>query len=80
MSVAGNGGSIQVLTDDGRQATAKIVGIDEPDDLAVIKVDGLPNLTAATFAKSGNLVSGPGRRCGRRTARPVVEHRHRRAS
>ena len=58
VSVAGNGGSIQVLTDDGRQATAKIVGTDEPDDLAVIKVDGLSNLTAATFAKSSNLVVG----------------------
>jgi putative serine protease PepD len=58
VSVAGSGGSIQVLTDDGRQATAKIIGTDEPDDLAVIKVDGLPNLTAATFAKSGNLVVG----------------------
>ena len=58
VSVAANGGSIQVLTDDGRQATAKIVGTDEPDDLAVIKVDGLSNLTAATFAKSSNLVVG----------------------
>jgi putative serine protease PepD len=58
VSVAGNGGSIKVLTDDGRQATAKIVGTDEPDDLAVIKVDGLSNLTAATFAKSSNLVVG----------------------
>jgi Trypsin-like serine proteases, typically periplasmic, contain C-terminal PDZ domain len=47
-----------VLTDDGRQATAKIIGTDEQDDLAVIKVDGLPNLTAATFAKSSNLVVG----------------------
>ena len=58
VSVAGSGGSIKVLTDDGRQATAKIVGTDEPDDLAVIKVDGLSNLTAATFAKSSNLVVG----------------------
>jgi putative serine protease PepD len=58
VSVAGNGGSIQVLTDDGRQVAAKIVGTDEPDDLAVIKVDGLSNLTAATFAKSSNLVVG----------------------
>ena len=57
------------------EATAKIVGTDEPDDLAVIKVDGLSNLTAATFAKSSNLVVGPGRRCRRGTARPV-EHRH----
>ena len=58
VSVAGNGGSIQVLTDDGRQVAAKIVGTDESDDLAVIKVDGLSNLTAATFAKSSNLVVG----------------------
>jgi putative serine protease PepD len=58
VSVAGTGGSITVLTDAGQQATAKIVGVDAPDDLAVIKVDGLSNLTAATFAKSAKLVVG----------------------
>jgi putative serine protease PepD len=58
VSVASNGGSISVLTDSGQQASAKVVGVDASDDLAVVKVDGLPNLTAATFAKSSSLVVG----------------------
>src|SRR5205807_6931737 len=37
---------------------ATIVGRDTSDDLAVIKVSGLKNLTPATFAKSGNLIVG----------------------
>ncbi len=58
VSVAGTGGSITVVTNDGQQAAAKIVGTDSSDDLAVIKVDGLKNLTPATFGKSGSLVVG----------------------
>ncbi|HEX2905170.1 MAG TPA: trypsin-like peptidase domain-containing protein [Jatrophihabitans sp.] len=52
------GGSIQVMLSDGRTAPAKILGRDTSDDLAVIKVDGLDNLTAATFAKSSTLSVG----------------------
>ena len=52
------GGSIQVVLSDGRTAAAKILGRDTSDDLAVIKVDGLANLTAATFAKSSGLSVG----------------------
>jgi putative serine protease PepD len=58
VSVAANGGTMTVLTNDGQQAKATIVGRDTSDDLAVIKVSGLKNLTAATFTKSSNLVVG----------------------
>ncbi len=55
----GNGaGTIDVVLADGRTAPAKIVGRDTSDDLAVIKIDGLNNLTAATFAKSSSLSVG----------------------
>jgi putative serine protease PepD len=58
VSVATGGGTLTVLTDDGQQAKASIVGRDASDDLAVIKVAGLESLRAATFAKSANLVVG----------------------
>ncbi len=58
VSVAAGGGSLSVETSDGRTAAARIVGRDTTDDLAVIKVAGLGNLTAATFAKSGRLQVG----------------------
>jgi len=58
VSVAAGGGTMTVITHDGQQAKASIVGRDTSDDLAVIKVSGLKNLTAATFAKSSNLVVG----------------------
>jgi putative serine protease PepD len=58
VSVADNGGTMTVITHDGQQARATVVGRDSSDDLAVVKVNGLKNLTAATFAKSSNLVVG----------------------
>jgi putative serine protease PepD len=58
VSVAAGGGTMTVITHDGQQAKATIVGRDTSDDLAVIKVSGLKNLTAATFAKSSALVVG----------------------
>lgn len=58
VAVASGGGSIQVVTKDGQSGKAKVVGEDASDDLAVIKVDGLANLTAATFAKSSELQVG----------------------
>jgi putative serine protease PepD len=54
----GSGGSITVTLADGRTAKATIVGRDSSDDLAVVKIDGLKNLTAATFAKSSSLTVG----------------------
>ena len=58
VSVAANGGSITVQTSDGRSAAATIVGRDTTDDLAVIKVTGLANLTPATFATSSSVTVG----------------------
>jgi putative serine protease PepD len=57
ISAASGGGTIGVLLADGRQATAKVIGTDPSDDLAVIKVP-LDNLNAATFADSSGLVAG----------------------
>jgi putative serine protease PepD len=53
-----SGGAISVTLSDGRIASAKVVGEDASDDLAVIKVNGLSNLTAATFGKSSSLSVG----------------------
>ena len=58
VSVAGTSGQIQVLTSDGQSGTGKIIGTDPSDDLAVIKVDGLKNLTKADFASSAALQVG----------------------
>ncbi|SDI87851.1 putative serine protease PepD [Frankineae bacterium MT45] len=58
VSVAGNGGSISVVTTDGQTGSASIVGVDAADDLAVVKVSGLKNLTSATFAKSAAVQVG----------------------
>src|SRR5215472_6304178 len=58
VSVAANGGTLTVVTNDGQQANASIVGRDTSDDLAVVKVSGLKNLVPASFAKSSNVVIG----------------------
>ena len=58
VAVAGTSGQIQVITNDGQSAMAKIVGVDPSDDLAVIKVNGLTNLTKADFAPSSALQVG----------------------
>jgi putative serine protease PepD len=58
VSLGSTSGTISVTMSDGRTTKAKIVGRDSSDDLAVIKVDGLSNLTAATFAKSSSLSVG----------------------
>ena len=43
---------------DGKVVPARVVGTSATNDLAVIKVDGVPDLKPATFAKSGNLQVG----------------------
>jgi putative serine protease PepD len=58
VSIGSGTGDVEVTLADGRTAAAKIVGRDTSDDLAVIKVEGLTNLTAATFAKSSSLSVG----------------------
>ncbi|HEU5269471.1 MAG TPA: trypsin-like peptidase domain-containing protein [Jatrophihabitans sp.] len=58
IDIANGAGTIQVVLADGRTAAGKILGRDTSDDLAVIKVDGMTDLTAATFAKSSSLTVG----------------------
>ena len=50
--------TITVTFNDGRTASAHIVGTEPRADLAVIKVDGVSGLTKASFADSKNLVVG----------------------
>lgn len=49
---------ITVTFKDGRTATATVVGVDETDDLAVIKVSGVDDLKPATFAESSSIKVG----------------------
>ncbi|MCW2524928.1 MAG: hypothetical protein JWO63_3263 [Frankiales bacterium] len=58
VSLGASGGTIQVALSDGRIGPATIVGRDTSDDLAVIKVAGLSNLTPATFGRSASLSVG----------------------
>jgi putative serine protease PepD len=58
VSVAANGGSITATFAGGNTVAAKIVGRDASTDLAVVKVDGVSGLTAATFADSAKLTVG----------------------
>jgi len=48
---------IEVALNDGRQAGAKVVGVDPESDLAVLKVD-LKNLPAITFARADQVSVG----------------------
>lgn len=54
----GSASKIVVTFSNGRTASAKVVGTDETDDLAVIKVSGVKNLTPAAFAKSSSIRTG----------------------
>ena len=55
--VVAGGGEVEVVFADGSRETAEVVGGDELTDLAVLRVDRR-NLSAATFADSGELVPG----------------------
>jgi putative serine protease PepD len=55
---AAGSGTLTVKFADGRTASAKVVGVDASSDLAVIKVNGVSGLTAATFADSSKLEVG----------------------
>jgi putative serine protease PepD len=57
ISIAANGGSVQVLFSDGVSAPATITGRDPATDLAVIKVDE-QNLPVIPFASSSNVKVG----------------------
>ncbi len=58
IAAAAQGGEITVTFHNGTTAIAKIIGTAESTDLAVIKVDGVSDLSPATFAKSGELTVG----------------------
>jgi putative serine protease PepD len=58
VSAAVDGGSVHVTFSDGKTVPATIVGTDPSADLAVLKVDGVSDLKAATFADSEGLRVG----------------------
>ena len=58
VEVAGESGKITVDFADGSTAEATILGTDPLTDTAVIKAEGVSNLTAATIGKSANLDVG----------------------
>ncbi|MCS7079971.1 MAG: Do family serine endopeptidase [Chloracidobacterium sp.] len=55
--VVGKADKIRVTFDDGRQATAKLVGVDPPTDLAVIKVEAT-GLTPVTLGDPTEMEQG----------------------
>ncbi len=55
---ASDNGTIRVFFSDGSSKPAKIVGLDASNDLAVVKVDGVKDLKAATFADSAGVKIG----------------------
>jgi putative serine protease PepD len=58
VDAAVGGGSVHVTLTDGTTVPATIVGTDPSTDLAVIKVSGVDNLKAATFARTSDLRVG----------------------
>jgi len=60
VEVAGNNGTIKVDFNNGRSASAKIMGTDPLTDTAVIKANNVSGLTPATIGKSSKLVVGEG--------------------
>jgi putative serine protease PepD len=58
VELAADGGSISVSFNDGSSAPAKVLGTDPLTDTAVIKADGVSDLTPATIGKSGDLKVG----------------------
>jgi putative serine protease PepD len=58
VQVAANGGQIQAVFQDGRQATAQIVGRDPTSDLAVVKAQNVTGLSPAELGRSDDLRVG----------------------
>ncbi|XVU22976.1 S1C family serine protease [Actinoplanes sp. CA-054009] len=58
ISLAADGGQVEVLFNDGHVAPATITGRDPKADLAVIKVDGQSSLPVIPFGSSGDVVVG----------------------
>ncbi|WP_197288018.1 S1C family serine protease [Nocardia sp. NRRL S-836] len=55
---AASGGSIKVVFQDGKTATAKILGRDPSSDIAVIQADGVSNAPVVQLGNSGDLKIG----------------------
>ncbi|MEV7039214.1 trypsin-like peptidase domain-containing protein [Amycolatopsis sp. NPDC051061] len=58
VEVAANGGQIQAVFQDGKKAAAKVIGRDPTTDIAVVKVDGVGNLTPVEIGRSDDLRVG----------------------
>ncbi|MDQ0379069.1 S1C family serine protease [Amycolatopsis thermophila] len=58
VEVAADGGQIQAVFQDGTKAAASIVGRDPTTDVAVVKVNGVKNLTPVTLGNSDNMNVG----------------------
>jgi putative serine protease PepD len=58
VAAAADGGRLTVTFNDGRTATATIVGRDPASDIAVIKAAGVSGLTPVTIGRSGDLKVG----------------------
>ena len=58
ISLAANGGTVEVVSNDGQDAPATIVGRDPATDLAVIKADGLRSTKVIAFGSSEALTVG----------------------
>ena len=58
VAAATGGGRVSVRFSDGSTRPARIVGTDPTSDLAVVRVNGAADLTAATFADSDALAVG----------------------
>ncbi|USX49433.1 trypsin-like peptidase domain-containing protein [Lentzea sp. HUAS12] len=57
---AAAGGDIKVVFQDGRTASAKILGRDPSSDIAVIQADGVSNLPVVQLGNSGDMKIGQG--------------------
>jgi putative serine protease PepD len=58
VEIASAGGTVSVSFNDGSTARAEILGTDPLTDTAVIKADGVSDLTPATIGRSGDLKVG----------------------
>jgi len=58
VELAANGGQLQVTFNDGKTASAEILGRDPSSDLAVIKASGVSNLKPAKLGSSADLEVG----------------------
>jgi putative serine protease PepD len=58
VEVAEGGGDVRVYFEDGTSAPAEILGTDPLTDTAVIRAEGVTDLTAATIGQSANLDVG----------------------